>query len=389
MRNQSTEREALDSFLSILVSHSNPRLMEKGDMRIAIAMSGGVDSNVAAFELKKKRKDIIGVTIKTWGPSDVPHKAVSCCSEKEASGARKSAEEIGISYYVVDLSEEFAIDVKKYLIDEYFRGRTPSPCIYCNSRIKFGYFLKEIEKLGAERIATGHYARIIKKKGNYYLAEALDKKYDQSYFLCGLSKEILSRVEFPIGLMTKSKVKGIAKKEKFSSFDRKPSQDICFAGSCGSYREYFKKIGLDAFTAGAILDISGKKIGMHKGIAAYTIGQRKGLGIASSKPLYVLKINPSDNTIVAGHRQNAMRKKIRVIKFNLLVSKKEFNKSEMDVRIRHNGEKVPALVQMSKTMDEAIVEFKTPQFAPAPGQAVVFYSREIVTAGAWIEEVKG
>ncbi|MFH1552421.1 MAG: tRNA 2-thiouridine(34) synthase MnmA [Candidatus Omnitrophota bacterium] len=356
-------------------------------MRAVVAMSGGVDSSVAALELKRKGYDLIGITIKTWPKEEcggVGEKM--CCSLEAIQYARGVASELDIPYHVVDLSKEFTEMVKNYFAEEYVRGRTPNPCIYCNSKIKFGCLLVKARELGAERIATGHYARIIKAGEDYRLAEAKDKWRDQSYFLYDIPKETLPFIEFPLGESAKEKVREVAENQNFMSAWRKPSQDICFATAEGGYREYLKKLGVDAFLPGEILDTSGKVIGRHKGIASYTVGQRRGLGLAMPDPVYVLRIDPENNTITVGDRSHAMNSKIRVAGFNWLTMDKLEDPVEFATRIRYNGEKVQATVTPWGD-DEAIVEFDRPQFAPTPGQAAVFYDGEIVAGGGWIEEV--
>ncbi|MBU0682889.1 MAG: tRNA 2-thiouridine(34) synthase MnmA [Candidatus Omnitrophota bacterium] len=365
-------------------------------MRIAIALSGGVDSAVAAFRLKNQSQDLVGITIKTW----INARQDNVCSieqdklETKTCGladtlkyASSSAKQLGIPHDIIDLSKQFAEEIEKYFINEYVNGRTPNPCVYCNSRIKFGYLLDEVRKKGLSRIATGHYARIIQKDGNFYLAEAKDKRYDQSYFLFNISKKELSVIEFPIGEMTKKEVYETAVKHNFISAERKSSQDICFAGNDGGYKEYLDRNKIKkAFLPGEIIDTSGKVVGEHKGIALYTIGQRRGIGLARENPIYVLEINPKKNTIVVGEKNFAMKKRIRVSRINWLISKSFDKNSEFLVRIRYNGKKEKAVLEPYGN-NECIVTFNEKQFAPAPGQAAVFYDGEIVAGGGWIEEV--
>ncbi len=350
-------------------------------------MSGGVDSSVAAYELKRQGHDVIGVTIKTWPKEECGQTGEKlCCSLEAVQFARSVAEDLGIRYYVTDLSEEFAKEIKTYFAQEYSRGRTPNPCIYCNSKIKFGYLLNKARMLGAEKLATGHYARIIRADGNYYLAEGVDKKKDQSYFLYDIPRDVLSSIEFPLGGYTKEKVRKIALEQGLMTAQRPSSQDICFTSAGGDYREYLHERGIKAFIQGDILDTEGSVVGKHMGIANYTVGQRKGLGLSFPEPVYVLKIDPERNIIVVGSKEQAMHKKIRIGGINRLTLDKFSKEEELDVKIRYATAKSPAIVT-SKGKDEAIVEFKDPQFAPTPGQAAVFYREEIVVGGGWIEEV--
>lgn len=356
-------------------------------MRIAVAISGGVDSSVAALLLKEKGYDVLALTIKTWPKEECgAGEEKMCCSLEAVQSARSIAEDLGIPHHVIDLSKEFAKEVKSYFISEYSKGRTPNPCIYCNSKIKFGYLFSKAKELGARKIATGHYSRIIEKNNKYYLAEARDTQKDQSYFLYDIPKEALEFIEFPLGELAKEKVRAIAEKNNLTSANRKASQDICFATNGGDYRDYLEKSGVSVFTPGDILDTSGRVIGRHKGIASYTVGQRKGIGLAMPEPVYVLKIDPEKNTITVGVRSHAMNKRLRVAGFNWLTLEKLKKPQTFATRILYNGKKAEALVTPIEK-EEAIVEFSEPQFAPTPGQAAVFYDGEIVAGGAWIEEV--
>jgi tRNA-specific 2-thiouridylase len=356
-------------------------------MRIVVAMSGGVDSSVAALKLKKDGYDVIGATIKTWPKEECGAEGEKlCCSLAAIQYARSVAEDLGIPYYVIDLSREFADIVKKYFAEEYANGRTPNPCIYCNSKIKFGFLLQKARELGAERIATGHYARVIEKDGKHFLAEAKDKWRDQSYFLYDIPRDELPFIEFPLGEMVKEEVRDAAIDQNFMSAWRKSSQDICFATAEGDYRDYLSKLGVEAFSPGDILDVSGKVVGKHKGIASYTVGQRRGLGLAMPNPVYVLKIDAENNTITVGGKSQAMNSKMRVGGFNWLAIERLDKQRRYETRIRYNGKKEKAVITPWGE-DEAIVEFDEPQFAPTPGQAAVFYDGEIVAGGGWIEEV--
>ena len=356
-------------------------------MRIVVALSGGVDSSVAALELKKKGHEVIGMTMKTWPKEECGTSGKKmCCSLEGVQYARSIAEDIGMPFYVVDLSKEFAEIVGKYFMKEYAGGRTPNPCVYCNSRLKFGYLLDKARQLGADKIATGHYARIKEDGGDHFLMESSDKKRDQSYFLYGITRDVLPFIEFPLSELGKEDVRCIAAEHGLMTADRESSQDICFGSAEGGYKEYLKSHGVNAFTSGDILDIKGKVVGKHKGIATYTPGQRRGISIAMPEPIYVLKIDTANNTITVGGREHAMRKKIRVTGFNWLLRDGLTAACEFDTRIRYNGDKKPAVVSPASE-DEAIVEFREPRFAPAPGQAAVFYDGEVVAGGAWIEEI--
>jgi len=356
-------------------------------MRVVVAMSGGVDSSVAALELKKKGNEVIGLTIKTW-PKEAcgSVEGKMCCSLDAIQYARSAAEDIDIPHYVVDLSKEFTLLVKDYFVKEYAGGRTPNPCVYCNSKIKFGYLLRKAQELNAEKIATGHYAHVINKGNMVCLAEGEDKKKDQSYFLYNISKDVLPLIDFPLGGYSKDDVCSKAEEAGFMPAYRRSSQDICFKTEGGDYKDYIRKENKKIFSPGDILDKTGKVLGRHEGIAAYTIGQRHGLGLGWHEPVYVTKIDPEKNTVTVGEKSHAEHKKIRVKGFNWLTIDRLDAPCEFLTRIRYNSEKVKALVSPDGE-DEAIVEFDTPQFAPTPGQAAVFYEDEIVAGGAWIEEI--
>jgi len=356
-------------------------------VRVAVAMSGGVDSSVAALLVKNAGCDVIGMTIKTWPKEECGDTGERmCCSLDAIQYARSAAEDMDIPYYVIDLSKEFADTVKKYFMNEYSRGRTPSPCVYCNSKIKFGHMFGKARELGAERMATGHYARIIKKDGMYCLAEAANEQRDQSYFLYDIPRDILGYIDFPLDELDKEEVVRIASENGFMSATRTPSQDICFASAGGGYKEYLRKIEPGIFIPGDIINDSGEKIGTHEGIAAYTIGQRHGLGLGTHEAIYVTKIDAGNNTITVSERNKAMKSKIRVKGFNWLIMEELKAPRTFGSRIRYNSRKAEAIVT-PQDKDEAIVEFTEPQFAPAPGQAAVFYEDNIVAGGAWIEEV--
>ncbi len=355
-------------------------------LRILVAMSGGVDSSVAAFELKKAGYEVEGVTIKMWPEGDCGSGGErACCSLESIQFARSVAEDLKIPFHVVDLSPEFDHEVTEYFLKEYLRGRTPNPCIYCNSSIKFGHLYKWALSMGIDKIATGHYARIIELGGEYLLSASVDKRKDQSYFLYNIPKEVIPNIVFPLGGYTKDQVREIALSEGFTSAERKESQDICFAGDKG-YKEYIaQRMGHNRAKEGDILDIDGAVIGRHEGITSYTVGQRKGTGVAMGRPVYVLSINAVDNTIVLGDKDHAMKKKISVTGVNWLLTEDIEGPENLCVKIRYGSSKVKAVVSPSSD-GVFTVEFDEPQFAPTPGQAAVFYKDEIVAGGGWIDK---
>lgn len=361
-------------------------------MRVAVAMSGGVDSSVAAFILKEKGYDLSAFTIKTWrdefekesDPANDEKKAKICCSSTAIEHARHTAALLKIPHRVVDLSKEFSERIEKYFIDEYISGRTPNPCVYCNSRIKFGDCFNKLRADGISKIATGHYARILTRRGNYYLARGKDNKYDQSYFLCDISKETFPFIEFPLGELTKSEVRKIAKENGLLSVERKSSQDICFASRGAGYGEYMAShVKRDAFTAGDVINKNGEILGKHKGVAFYTVGQRRGLGIAGANAAYILKIDAKNNVITLGEKKDAMKTVIHLTGLKWLTTKKELEGRKFLVKIRYNSPGSEGIIEKLDG-DECVVRFKKAQFAPAPGQAAVFYDKRIVVGIGWI-----
>jgi len=354
-------------------------------MRIVVAMSGGVDSSVAALKIKEAGHDVIGVTIKMWPEGDCGKRGNKlCCSLESIQYARSVAEDIGIPFHIVDLSAEFSREVTDYFVREYAIGRTPNPCVYCNSRIKFGTLFSEAAKLGAERIATGHYARIIRKENRYFLSEAEDKKKDQTYFLYDIARERLPFIDLPLGNYTKEEVRAIASGAGLTSAERQESQDVCFVSEGSDYRKFIaSKIGIKVFEPGDMLDVDGNIIGKHSGIASYTVGQRRGIGLAKKDPIYVLEIDATRNTIKVGEKEHAMKSRILVEELNWLSANGPVKPSRFNVKIRYGSEGSTALITPKKN-NAVTVEFDDPQFAPTPGQSAVFYDGDIVAGGGII-----
>lgn len=356
--------------------------------RIAVAMSGGVDSSLAAALLKKDGYEVIGVTFRMW-PKEECGASVgrACCNLEAITRARAVAEDIGIPYYVFDFSEEFKKQVIDYFCDEYLRGRTPNPCVICNEKIKFGLLHEKARVLGADFIATGHYAKIgyNKKNNRFLLKQGIDKGKDQSYFLFSLSQEQLKYSKFPLADYTKDKTRKAAKKLKLMTFNTISSQDICFIQD-KSYAEYIKKKTHVEIREGDIVDKNGKIFGRHKGIPYYTIGQRRGLGIAHKEPLYVTGIDRLSNRIIVGNKQDVLKKSLIAHRLNWIAIKGIDKPLHFEAKIRYNQKMQPATVTPIGG-EQVRVDFDSPQEAPTPGQAVVFYSRGIVIGGGWIKEV--
>ncbi len=356
--------------------------------RIVAAMSGGVDSSLAAALLKKEGRDTIGVTFRMW-PKEECGSSVgrSCCNLEAVTRARAVAGGLKIPYYVVDFSQEFKKEVIDYFCEAYLRGLTPNPCVICNEKIKFGKLLSKARSLGASQVATGHYANVTydKRSGRYLLKEGKDKAKDQSYFLFGLSQEQLKSAIFPLGGMTKKKARVLAKSMKLRTFDAVSSQDICFVQDI-NYAEYIrKKTGVE-IRPGEIVDRGGKVLGHHKGIPFYTIGQRRGLGIAYKEPLYVTGIDIDRNLVIVGIKKEVMKKSLIAEGMNWISIGGITKPLRVLARIRYNHKKAKATVtKLDKNYVR--VDFDQPQAAPTPGQAVVFYKADVVLGGGWIKSI--
>jgi len=345
----------------------------KNTKKIAVAMSGGVDSSVAAALLKEKGYDVIGVTMRLWLGSSSGER---CCSISNIEDAENVAKQLGIPHHVLDLQEIFKRTIVDHFISEYERGRTPNPCVRCNRLIKFGALLKKIRELGADNIATGHYARIEKAGGRYILKKGVDPKKDQSYFLYALSQKALSKTIFPVGDLTKQEVRKIAKKFKLKVADKEESQEICFV------EDDFGK--LMSAKEGKIVDLEGKVLGMHKGYQLYTIGQRRGLGLSRKDPAYVMKIDAKTNTITVGDRGDVYGDDLIAGDLNWVSADKIDKPANVTAKIRYNSmESEAKILPLSK--EKIKVTFSKPQFAITPGQSIVFYDGDVVVGGGIIQ----
>lgn len=339
--------------------------------KVVVGMSGGVDSSVAAYLLKKQGYQVIGVSLKLYP------EVSKCCRLEDIEDARRVAESIGIPHFVFDYTKEFKKAVVDYFAREYMKGRTPNPCALCNREIKFGLFLKKAKELGATYLATGHYARIVYKNSEPFLTPARDTKKSQEYFLSLIEPTNLKSVIFPLGNFKKEEVREIAKQAKLPLRQKKESQDVCFVGEDG-YLEFLRKKYSLKVERGIIVNSEGNHLGYHKGFIRYTIGQRKGIGIPSSSPLYVIKIEPEKNLIVVGERNSAF---FRNIKVNPVIWRGK-SSGEYLVKIRYNHKPAPARVFFNPGEEEIEVEFHHPQFAPTPGQVAAFYNKELLVIGA-------
>ncbi|MFA5085926.1 MAG: tRNA 2-thiouridine(34) synthase MnmA [Candidatus Omnitrophota bacterium] len=367
---------------------SRRKSSKKKRERIAVAMSGGVDSSLAAALLLKKGYEVIGVTFRMWPKEECGASfGRACCNLEAVTRARAVAGDLGIPYYVFDFSEEFKAKVIDYFCEEYLRGFTPNPCVICNEKIKFGLLHEKALALDANLIATGHYADkgFNKKTGRFFLREAADKAKDQSYFLFSLSQEQLKYSIFPLFEYTKSEVRAAAKRLRIKTHNTASSQDICFIKDL-NYAEYIQKKAGVVIKPGEIVNGEGKVMGTHKGIPYYTIGQRRGLGVAYSEPLYVTGIDRSRNRVIVGVKRDVLKNSLVAHRLNWMAMKDIDKDLRVKAKIRYNHKAEDATV--SRIGEDLIrVDFDLPQEAPTPGQAVVFYKKGIVVAGGWIKEV--
>ena len=362
---------------------------------IAVAMSGGVDSSTVAAILRADGHSVVGLTMQLWnqrrlaGREGMPeHVQGRCCSIEDVYDARHVAEHLGIPYYVVNHQERFERDVVRPFVGEYLSGRTPIPCSLCNNHLKFDQLLITARQIGADLLATGHYARVeySEERGRWLLLRGRDLSKDQSYFLFGLTQEQLSRTLFPLGNMSKPEVRDLAHRHGLALAEKPDSQEICFVPG-GDYKRF-----IDAYldeqgaelpdTSGELVTTSGEAIGTHAGIHNFTVGQRKGLGVATGSPLYVIELRGDKRQVVVGGDEDLRSRTLRAHRLNWIALQSLDRPIRVKAKIRHRHEPADAEVRMDG--HHALVTFDEPQRALTPGQAVVFYDGDIVVGGGWI-----
>ena len=368
---------------------------------IAVAMSGGVDSSAVAALLRGQGYSLVGLTLQLWnqrrlaGHEGMPEAVQGrCCSVDDVYDARRVAEHLGIPYYVVNQQERFEADVVKPFVSEYLAGRTPIPCTLCNNHLKFDQLLMTAREIGADRIATGHYARnhFDEGRGRWILSRPADRTKDQTYFLFGLTQDQLAHTLFPLGEMKKPEVRAMASEAGLAVAGKPDSQEICFIPG-GDYQAF-----LEAYmeeqgqtmpeSAGELVTTTGEVLGSHRGIHHFTVGQRKGLGLSSANPLYVLEIHPDSHQVTVGGEQELMSRQLRAKRLNWIAIAELVEPLRVMAKIRHRHEPQWATLRpgpMNQQGDvTAIAEFDEPQRAITPGQAAIFYQGDEVVGGGWI-----
>ena len=358
----------------------------KKETKVVVAMSGGVDSSVVAALMKKEGYDVTGITLKLYDDTKQSAEGRQCCAGQDIMDAKRVSEKININHEILYYQKKFRSEVIDSFIDSYTSGETPIPCVQCNQTVKFRDLFKYAKDLNADALITGHYVSRFQKNGHASMYRAKDHNRDQSYFLFSTTQEQLDYLRFPLGEIDKSETRTIAKKLNLNVADKPDSQDICFVPN-GDYSSVIKKFRPESFKKGKIIDITGKQIGEHEGIINYTIGQRKGIKISSSKPLYVININADNNTVIVGEKENLEIKEIQLRELNILASKKEFDEI-INIKVRSTGRLLRAKINFIK--DKAKVKILDKETGISPGQACVFYSKDEfgdkVLGGGWIDK---
>ena len=372
--------------MNISVKKTNSLGFEKQpkDTKVIVAMSGGVDSSTAAGLMKKEGYNVAGVTLKLYDDVKSQKTSRQCCSGQDVLDAKRVAQKLNIDHKILYYQKKFKKDVIDSFIDSYATGETPIPCVQCNRTVKFRDLYAYARELNIDALITGHYVNRIQKNGNAEMYRAADLIRDQSYFLFTTTQEQLNFLRFPLGFMQKNETRKIASELNLNVADKPDSQDICFVPN-GNYASVIKKYKPESFKEGNILDIKGNIIGKHDGIINFTIGQRKGIGIAHTEPLYVISINAKENEVIVGNREALTIKRIYLRDINLLSDVKKLN-NNLFVKVRSTGRLIKAKVNFEK--NETEVNLEENETGISPGQACVFYSKnkfgDKILGGGWI-----
>ena len=354
------------------------------ETKVVVAMSGGVDSSVVAGLMKEEGYDVTGITLKLYDDSKVSKESRQCCAGQDILDAKRVSEHLNINHKILFYQKKFKEEVIDSFIDSYVSGETPIPCVQCNQTVKFRDLFKYAKELNADALVTGHYVSRLQNNGIASMYRAKDANRDQSYFLFSTTQEQLDYLRFPLGEIEKQETRNIANKLSLNVADKPDSQDICFVPN-GDYSSVIKKYRPESFKVGDILDLSGKKLGEHEGIINYTIGQRKGIKISNTDPLYVVNIDADKNTIIVGPKESLIIKNLQLRDLNLLGFEKEFNQI-IFIKVRSTGKLLKAKIKIKDKI--ANVEITDGEAGISPGQACVFYYKDDygdkLLGGGWI-----
>ena len=359
--------------------------LQKKGKRVVVAMSGGVDSSVAAALLVEQGYEVIGMMMRLWSePGAGPNAPANrCCTPDQMADARNIANQLGIPFYVVDVQTYFYKQIVQFFIDEHEKGHTPNPCLQCNRKVRFTYLLEQALALDADYLATGHYVRVRHNGSEYQILKGVDDHKDQSYVLHMLTQEKLAHVLFPVGDYTKPEVRELARKYDLPVASKDESQDLCFLGD-GDYRRFLREYSEKAARPGPILDQEGNELGQHTGLPNYTIGQRKGLGISTPEPVFVLQKDAKQNALIVGSRVHLGQQALTAVSTNWLSGNPPTEPVRAQIKIRYKAKPAWGLVE-DEGNGRCRVQFEEPVFGITPGQGVVFYDGDVCLGGGIID----
>lgn len=354
--------------------------------RVVVAMSGGVDSSVAAAILVKQGFDVVGMMMRLWSEPGTTNGAQfnRCCTPDQMADARRVADQLGIPFYALDVKDHFRDSIVQFFIDEHVAGRTPNPCIECNRQIRFTYLLEQALAIDAHYLATGHYARVQQINDHYKLLKGVDQSKDQSYVLHVLNQKKLAHVLFPIGDYRKEEVRDLARQFNLPVAAKHDSQDLCFVAD-GDYRRFLRQNSTDVSRPGLIISESGQELGQHNGLPFYTIGQRKGLGVTASLPLYVINKDTENNNLVVGPREALGQTELIALDVNWIAGHSPDLSKPVQIKIRYKAKPVPGMIS-DLGHGKTFVHFNEPVLGITPGQGAVFYDNDICLGGGLIAD---